>query len=193
MSYGGQGGSRGSVTRGGGISSTYSGVSGTIGGSIGSFLSGVTGGAKTASLGQQRQSLWKTTEDLFNQLALDAEKAATDIEGMIAEASLDLNNLGNELTKAGSGRPGSGKGKGGGGGGGGSGKDSDQMDLLEDQYDRYHDINLELTRLANNFEKLADEQEKLFGKDLIDNLNAQLQNLEDQISAYKFKIKLART
>lgn len=78
---------------------------------------------------------------------------------------------------------------GGGGGKGKSGKekDPDTIDYLEDEADRYHDINLEIERLNVNLERLNKEQEKLYGKKLVDNLNEQLKVLKDQVAVYKIK------
>ena len=81
---------------------------------------------------------------------------------------------------------------GGGGGGGSKPKDPDKMDKSNDEIDRYHDINITLKQLETQFDRLGKAQEKLIGKDLIDNLNQQLKILEKQIDAYKTKIALER-
>lgn len=82
------------------------------------------------------------------------------------------------------------------GSGGGSGKDSekeaDHIDQLEDEADTYHDIDLEISQIETDLKRLQDRQDKLSGKDLIDNLNKQLEVLEKQKKAYKDKIELAR-
>lgn len=87
-------------------------------------------------------------------------------------------------------------GKGSGSGSGGSGKDSekeaDHIDQLEDEADTYHDIDLEISQIETSLKRLQDRQEKLSGKDLIDNLNKQLEVLEKQKKAYQDKIELAR-
>lgn len=87
-------------------------------------------------------------------------------------------------------------GKGSGSGSGGSGKDNekeaDHIDQLEDEADTYHDIDLEISQIETSLKRLQDRQEKLSGKDLIDNLNKQLEVLEKQKKAYKDKIELAR-
>ena len=68
----------------------------------------------------------------------------------------------------------------------------DEMDLLQDQVDIYHDINMEIKSLSKEMDKLGKQEKKLFGQQLIDNLNKQLGALQAQTSAYKEKIELAK-
>lgn len=77
-------------------------------------------------------------------------------------------------------------------GSGGGGKDKDTMDLVKDKVDIYHDLNLELKNLSNVMDKLGKQEKKLFGQQLIDNLNEQLGVLQAQTAAYKEKIELAK-
>ena len=81
---------------------------------------------------------------------------------------------------------------GGGGGGGSKPKEPDKKDPIDDQIDRYHDINVEIQRLSTAYDRLGKAQEKLSGVDLIKNLNEQLKVLEKQKDAYAAKIELAR-
>ena len=74
----------------------------------------------------------------------------------------------------------------------GSGKDKQDMDLVKDKVDIYHDLNLELKNLSNAMDKLGKQEKKLFGQQLIDNLNEQLGVLQAQTAVYKEKIKLAQ-
>ena len=83
------------------------------------------------------------------------------------------------------------------GGGGGSGKASQPKtpktkDLNTDTIDRYHDINIKINNLTDSYDRLQKVQDKLTGKDLINNLNKQLVILEKQRDAYKAKIELAK-
>lgn len=83
------------------------------------------------------------------------------------------------------------------GGGGGSGKASQPKtpktkDLNTDIIDRYHDINIKINNLTDSYDRLQKVQDKLTGKDLINNLNKQLVILEKQRDAYKAKIELAK-
>lgn len=69
-------------------------------------------------------------------------------------------------------------------------KAPDTMKAVDDTQDRYHDINLELKRIDTTLDDVQDKQKKLAGKDLIDNLDKQLDLLDDQIEAYKVKLEL---
>ena len=69
---------------------------------------------------------------------------------------------------------------------------TDAIEKLKVEVDRYHDIDVVLKRLANSYDKLSKAQSKLFGKELIDNLNKQLQILEKQKKAQQEKLKIAR-
>ena len=113
---------------------------------------------------------------------------ANDIEGMIAQLGAE----GIELNKTfGDIRSGKGS-KGGKGGGGGGGKDPDFIEYLEDEADRYHDINLEIDELDEQLSRIQRDQDKLMGEDLLDNLNEQLDVLEKQKAVYENKIKLEK-
>ena len=140
---------------------------------------------------------WNDVANMFDQLALDADKAANDIQGMmVANAAMTqqaATGLGN--VAAGSGiSPKTGSG-GGGGSKGSSGsddiKDPDFMEYLEDEADRYHDIDIRIKQLTDDLEDLQKLQDKLAGQDLIDNLNDQLGILEAQNKAYQEKIDIA--
>ena len=85
-----------------------------------------------------------------------------------------------------------GSGKSGGGGGGSKAKEPDKMDLLEKEIDRYHDVNVQLELISNDLDKLEKQKDKLFGKDLITNLNKRLKLLDKQIDTTNEKIKIAR-
>lgn len=94
--------------------------------------------------------------------------------------------------RGGSGRGGSGGGGGGGGGGSGSSYDPKQKDLIEDEIDRYERVNAELDTLANQFETIADEQDRLVGFDVADNMNKQIALLKEQIKWEQEKLKIQR-
>ena len=66
------------------------------------------------------------------------------------------------------------------------------MDLVKDQIDIYHDLDLELKNLSNTLNKLGKQEKKLFGQDLLDNLNEQLGILKAQTEVYQDKIDLAK-
>lgn len=88
------------------------------------------------------------------------------------------------------------KDKGGSGKGGGSGTEKEEepeiLDQLEDEADLYHDVDLRIKEISKDLDRLQDQQEKLTGKDLIDNLNEQLDILEKQKEAYNDKLEIAK-
>lgn len=83
-------------------------------------------------------------------------------------------------------------GSGGKGSGSGSEDEPEVIDLLEDESDLYHDIDLEIKTITNDLNKLQDKQKKLTGKELLDNLNKQLKVLEKQKEAYQEKLEIAK-
>lgn len=89
-----------------------------------------------------------------------------------------------DVAKKGGGKKGS--------GGGGSESEPDTMDAVEDEKDRYHDIDIILKQISTDLDRLDKQKEKLFGQGLIDNLNKQLSTLDKQINATNEKIRIAR-
>lgn len=84
--------------------------------------------------------------------------------------------------------------KGGGGGGGGSGKSYEpkEKDHVEDELDRYERVNTELDTLANRYEAVADEQERLVGFDVADNMSKQISLIKEQIKWEREKLKIQK-
>ena len=70
-------------------------------------------------------------------------------------------------------------------------KDPGRIDYLEEEIDRYHDIDIKIKSIDKSLNNLEKTEKKLTGKDLIKNLNQQVNLLEKQIKAYKTKIYLA--
>ena len=105
---------------------------------------------------------------------------------------------------SGGGRGGGGGKKGGGGGkgkkgGGGSKKSKDKEDKKdqkqkkekrEDQVDIYHDVNKELNNIERALGRLQKKQDKLWGKQLLDNLNKQSALLEQHKQKLQEKLAL---
>ena len=85
-----------------------------------------------------------------------------------------------------------GSGKKGGSGGSGSSKEPDKMDPLEKEIDRYHDVDIELKQISTDMDKIDKQKKKLFGKDLISNINKQLKLLDQQIEVTNRKIQVAQ-
>ena len=76
--------------------------------------------------------------------------------------------------------------------GGGSSNKPNKIDPIESEIDRYHDVDVQLSLISNDLNELDKQKEKLFGKDLIKNLNEQLQLLNKQIDVTNQKIKIAQ-
>ena len=83
-------------------------------------------------------------------------------------------------------------GGGGGGGGGGGSKKPKKEKPIESKKDRYHDVNAKLSQIDEELEDIGRDQEKLFGKDLLDALNKELEILERQRDVLKEKLDIAR-
>lgn len=138
-------------------------------------------------------------QDWIDDLRLDISKYRTAINQLNVLKTKLLTNQKNAQAALNGAKSGAGGKKDtskGSGSGGGSGKDNekeaDHIDQLEDEADTYHDIDLEISQIETDLKRLQDRQDKLSGKDLIDNLNKQLEVLEKQKKAYKDKIELAR-
>ena len=98
-------------------------------------------------------------------------------------------NNGNIISSGGS------KKSGGGGGGKSSKPDTSQKETKEElkkEVDLYHDINIEIGDLNRKFDNTQKKQDRLYGKDLIDNLNEQNDILDQQIGKLEQKYQLQK-
>lgn len=119
---------------------------------------------------------------------MQALKAKLLANQKAAQSALDgaSSGLGGKPSKGGAGGSGKGnKGK-------NTDKDAEQIDSLQDEEDIYHDIDIEIKNITRDLKKLQKEQEHLSGKDLINNLDKQLDILQKQKQAYADKIELAK-
>ena len=82
--------------------------------------------------------------------------------------------------------------KGGGGGGSGKSYEPKEKDRVEDEIDRYERVNAELDTLANRYEAVADEQERLAGFDIADNMSKQIGLIQEQIKWEREKLKIQK-
>lgn len=73
----------------------------------------------------------------------------------------------------------------------GGGSEPNQKDLIDTEIDRYHKVNTQITKVENSIKKLQSQQEKFVGGKLLDNLNAQWQQLNIQINNYNEKLRIA--
>ena len=122
----------------------------------------------------------------FKQAADALGNQANDIEGMIAQigATTIEGSKGLQNVAKGKGYSPNKSSK--------SGGDSDKMDQLKDEKDIYHDIDIILKQISTDLDRLQKQQDKLFGQDLINNLNKQLAKMDEQINASRKKIEIAR-
>ena len=109
------------------------------------------------------------------------------ITGLTKKATGSMNNY--SSANKGGGSPGN-SGKSGGSGGGS--KKADSMDPVEREADRYHDVDVQLDLIDKDLDKLDKQKKKLFGQDLINNLNKRLGLLNKQIDVTNEKIRIAR-
>lgn len=109
-------------------------------------------------------------------------KKSLNISKISRKASGSINNY--SSSNKGGGSPGS-------SGGSSKAQEPDFMDYIDDEKDRYHDIDIILKQIQNDMDILDKQKDKLFGQDLIDNLNKQLALLDDQIDATNEKISIA--
>ena len=117
-------------------------------------------------------------------MATNAGRSANDIEGMIAEIGARNIDLGDRFGNISSGKGSKSDSK--------SESEAKFIEKLEDELDIYHDIDIVLKNISNDLNKLEKQQDKLFGKNYLDNLNQQLELLDKQINATNEKIKIAQ-
>lgn len=134
-------------------------------------------------------------KDTISALIKQTQSQINGVEAQIGAADAGiaaLRSASKSLDKAqADARPGGSK-KSGGSSGGGSKNEPDTMDAVEDEKDRYHDIDIILKQISTDLDRLDKQKEKLFGQGLIDNLNKQLSTLDRQIDATNEKIKIAK-
>ena len=136
----------------------------------------------------QTSEKWAQLAQQYQQLADSAGAAANDIDGMIAQIGASNVDIGKQLNNVKSGKGANPKKS----GGGSKASEPDKMDTLEDKPDVYHDVNVQLELISKNLDKVQSQTSKLFGKNLIDNLNKQLNLLNKQIDTSNEKIRIAR-
>lgn len=140
------------------------------------------------------QNTWAQLQQQYQQMYQVTESAANDIDGMIAELGVRVDDVSRGLQNVSRGYgtkgPKSGRTKSPSSQRGSSDADADTIDFLDDERDRYHDINFLIKSIGNELDKVQKIEKKLYGKDLINNLNQQVNLLEKQIKAHQRKIEL---
>ena len=129
---------------------------------------------------------WGNIRDYYQNLANSYNTAIQNTQGKIAELYARSNKLNTETSNIARGLGSDGKSK------SSSGGKTDVIENLEDEKDIYHDIDIVLKQISVDLDRLQKQQDKLFGQDLINNLNQQLEKLNQQINATGEKIKIAK-
>ena len=150
------------------------------------FSSAFSGFKSSSSIDNTTQ--WSEVANYYENLSKAYSNAANNTQGKIDEILARNSSLDKILANARSGKGGSSSSK----GSSRSEKEAKTEDLIEDELDRYHDINIILQQISTTLDRLQEQQDKLFGQDLVDNLNKQLQQLNKQIDATKTKITIAQ-
>lgn len=66
-----------------------------------------------------------------------------------------------------------------------------KIDPIKIDLDRFHDINIVLSDIQNDLERIEDAQSKAFGKELLEEYNKELKALDKNLAATDKKIKIA--
>lgn len=74
----------------------------------------------------------------------------------------------------------------------GSKSKTDKMDRVNDKPDRYHQVDTQLSKIEHNLEAIQSQEEKLIGGELIENINAQLTQLDTRIDRLREKMEIAK-
>lgn len=128
---------------------------------------------------------WNAVAEHYEELAKNYGEAANNVQGKIAEILARNNSLNVVTSNVGLGLGSDGKAE--------ETKEeiAEILEMLEDEADIYHDINIEIQNTETNLKRLQKQQEKTYGAELIDNLNEQLKLLNKQTENYAEKIKIA--
>ena len=139
---------------------------------------------------------WSSIAKKYEELAKAAGSQINDINGMIAQIGAKgvgtAKALGNIYRGTGSGGRKSNSGSGSGSSARGNSSEPDTIDLLDEKIDRYHKVDIRINQLNTDLSRLQTLQDKLTGKELLNNLNKQLDILEKQRDTYHDKVQLAK-
>ena len=120
---------------------------------------------KEEELERINQELYNLTEDyLTNKIASDEKQIAQLIQSK-SELYAGIKNIETAATE-------------------------NNIDLLDDEIDRYHDINIQLEQINRQLDRLQKTREHLTGKTLIKNYNEEIKLLQKQIKLSKEKQKI---
>ena len=146
-------------------------------------------------VGQTKEVGTQTTKTTMEVPAIRSDGKAPHVKSLRKTAPASMNNYSSK-NKGGSSPSGSGGKKGGGKkGGSGNKADKSQKDTKKTdkkQQDIYHDINIELKDINRALERTQKTQEKLYGKELLDNLQKQSDLLDEHIKKLREKEALQK-
>ena len=135
--------------------------------------------SKTSSAKELEERRLKAQQDILDAAIESKTNEISSYENSIADLTIAWGKLETQATAAVKGTA-------------DKAKDPDVMDFLDDELDKYHDINIELQKIADRLELVSKEQDKLVRGRLTANLEKQLQVLKKQEEAYRRKLALAQ-
>lgn len=116
----------------------------------------------------------------------------TSLKGSGGGAGSHALTGGSSRKKSSGGGGGGGGKRGGSGGGGGSGSSYEpkKKDSIEEEIDRYERVDTMIDAIANDLDKVAEEQDRLAGFEVIDNMEKQIELIQRQIELQKEKLSI---
>ena len=135
--------------------------------------------SKTSSAKELEERRLKAQQDILDAAIESKTNEISSYENSIADLTIAWGKLETQATAAVKGTA-------------DKAKDPDVMDFLDDELDKYHDINIELQKIADRLELVSKEQDKLVRGRLTANLEKQLQVLKKQEEVYRRKLALAQ-
>ena len=152
---------------------------------------------------EKSEPVWNETKMKWPQFQIDPETGIVQPTGEHTEISTYTQSqssfpkitgakyTGSGVNTVGSSSGGGGKKSGGGGGGGGSKKAKTEK-KSEEKADRYQNVNAHLDRLSTSLEKVADEQDRLAGKDMLENMAEQVELIKQQAEWHQKKLDIQK-
>lgn len=156
---------------------------------------GMSGTLKTKKVeGKVPKTVYKTTFSDFDEKTGWPQTITTTPETTLVPQTMEVpyfegtHYTGPGITSVG-GNSGGGS-SGGGGGGGGSSYTPKAEKKSDAKADRYQNVNAHLDRLSGSFEKVADEQDRLAGKDMLENMEKQVELIQQQAEWHQKKLEI---
>ena len=74
----------------------------------------------------------------------------------------------------------------------GSSSKPKKVDKIENETDRYHEVDTQIQKVENGLKKIERQQKKTFGADFLESLNDEYELLNEQIDNYNEKLEIAK-